>query len=141
MKRCNKCKEDKDESLFANNKRKKDGLQTFCKACAAAYARHLCQTTDRMQKIAARNKENRARNRKFVWDYLKDKSCIDCGESDTIVLEFDHQHDKVANIADMSRQGYSIESLTEEINKCVVRCANCRRRKTAKDFGWYKDCI
>lgn len=140
MKKCSKCSEYKEEDLFSQNKKRADGLQSFCKSCAAAHARHLCQTTDRMKKIAERNKENRARNRKFLWEYLKTHPCVDCGESDPIVLEFDHQRDKASNLADMSRNGFSIQKIVEEIDKCVIRCANCHRRKTAKDFQWYKDC-
>ena len=36
LKRCCKCKEEKDASLFYANKRMKDGLNTFCKACHKA---------------------------------------------------------------------------------------------------------
>ena len=41
MKTCTKCKESKDEAEFTNDKRKKDGLNIYCKACIRA-----CQQTD-----------------------------------------------------------------------------------------------
>jgi hypothetical protein len=31
-----------------------------------------------------------------------------------------------------------LNQVKNEIEKCDVRCANCHRRKTAKDFNWYK---
>ena len=62
--------------------------------------------------------------------------CIDCGESDPIVLDFDHQLDKKFCIS--RYRGHGIKALEGEIAKCVVRCSNCHRRKTAKDFGWYE---
>jgi len=39
----------------------------------------------------------------------------------------------------MVHDGHSTASILEEINKCVIRCSNCHRKKTAKDFSWYKD--
>jgi hypothetical protein len=32
---------------------------------------------------------------------------------------------------------YSWSKILEEIEKCDVRCANCHRRRTAKQLGWY----
>jgi len=56
-------------------------------------------------------------------------------ESDYIVLEFDHKHDKKYNVSAMHT--LSLELLIKEIEKCEVRCANCHRRKTAHQFNWH----
>ena len=79
----------------------------------------------------------RERNSKYIRSYLENNCCVDCGEKDPIVLEFDHKGDKRYNISDMTT--FSIEILQEEIDKCEIRCANCHRRKTAKQLGWYNN--
>lgn len=76
--------------------------------------------------------------RKYVLNYLVSHPCVDCGESDPVVLDFDHQKGKIDNVSDLIKNRNSIELIAKEIDKCVIRCANCHRRKTAKDFGWYK---
>lgn len=92
------------------------------------------------ERLKERKRENqkgvRNRNADFVFKYLQEHPCIDCGESNPIVLEFDHvKGDKVDAISEMINH-YGIVKIKEEISKCEVRCANCHRIKTAKQFGW-----
>lgn len=69
------------------------------------------------------------RNIWYVLSYLAAHPCVDCGEDDPVVLEFDHvQTDKVASISDLVHKGYKLELIVAEIEKCEVRCANCHRR-------------
>jgi len=79
------------------------------------------------------------KKRKIAIDYLKNHPCIDCGEKDILVLDFDHMNisSKINNVSNLIVGG-SISSLNEEIKKCEIRCANCHRRKTAKQFKSYK---
>ncbi len=70
----------------------------------------------------------------YIWRYLSDHKCIDCGEKDPIVLEFDHIRDKTFTISSIGRDR-TLGEVKKEIEKCEVRCANCHRRKTARQFG------
>ena len=63
--------------------------------------------------------------------------CVDCGESDIVVLEFDHLRDKTANVSYLISTG-EIPRIKEEIAKCEVVCANCHRRRTSERGGWYR---
>ncbi len=82
----------------------------------------------------------RNKSRKFVYEYLLGHPCIDCGEADPCCLDFDHvRGEKFKTIRDMIKDCFSIENIQKEIDKCEVRCANCHRRKTAKDQNWYSD--
>ncbi len=65
---------------------------------------------------------------------------MDCREKDPIILEFDHISDKIAYISTMYRN-YTLEKVKLEIEKCEIRCANCHRRKTARERGWNKKYI
>ena len=73
-----------------------------------------------------------------VRDIKSESGCLDCGENDPIVLEFDHRNpdEKECNVSDMVKRGRSIKSIKKEIEKCDVVCANCHRKRTAKQFGW-----
>lgn len=82
---------------------------------------------------------NRARRELFrinLAEYLLEHPCVDCGEADPVVLEFDHLRDKKHDISQMDT--YMWDTVLEEIVKCEVCCANCHRRRTAKQFGWRK---
>ncbi len=77
----------------------------------------------------------------FVAGYLSAHPCIDCGETDLVVLEFDHRDpaEKLFSIGSvMTGNRRSLKSVQSEVAKCDVRCANCHRRKTAISGGFYR---
>jgi L-lysine 2,3-aminomutase len=80
------------------------------------------------------------RNNAAVLAYLENHPCVDCGEADPIVLEFDHGDGggKVAAVCFGIQHGWSIAKLMTEIAKCDVRCANCHRRKTARERSYFR---
>jgi hypothetical protein len=83
------------------------------------------------------HKKARERNARFIVSYFLDHPCVDCGESDPIVLEFDHvRGEKEDSVAALVNHACSIERLRKEVDKCEVRCANCHRRRTAQQRGW-----
>jgi transcription elongation factor Elf1 len=139
LKTCSHCKIDKDVSCFSKDKQKKDGLQIYCKSCSKIYRDKTYYKDSKLKdSIVKRNKERQLKVKEFVIDYLLKHPCIDCGEKDPVVLEFDHLNDKKVEVSRLIRDKYPLPTVQKEIEKCVVRCANCHRRKTAKDFGWYK---
>jgi hypothetical protein len=89
--------------------------------------------------LYAAQKRHRIKVRQELFSYLSTKECIDCGEKDPIVFEFDHidPKKKFKQISRMLSGHYSWESLAEEIKKCEIRCANCHRRKTYKQFNHF----
>ena len=72
----------------------------------------------------------------LVAEYLTIHPCLDCGEADPDVLDFDHRNPakKVKSIADILAGALGIRVLETEITKCDIRCANCHRRKHAREF-------
>jgi 5-methylcytosine-specific restriction endonuclease McrA len=82
--------------------------------------------------------ERRLRYIQRVLEYLIEHPCVDCGENDPVVLDFDHKSDKVASISYLLGTVAGWERVEKEIEKCEVRCANCHRRKTARDQKWNK---
>ena len=82
--------------------------------------------------------ENRARVLEYLWNH----SCVDCGESDPIILEFDHVTGKKRESISLAvSRGWGWASIEAEIAKCEVRCANCHARKTARKLGSYRTLV
>jgi hypothetical protein len=130
---CRKCREDKPRTEFNPAKQQKRGYQSYCRKCmnemsAKFHREHPGYTIGKKRKA-----ERRARQ--WIQRHLQSHPCVDCGESDPIVLEFDHvRGNKIANVCDLARRRpYDLRGLMEEIAKCDVRCANCHRRKTVRE--------
>lgn len=71
--------------------------------------------------------------------YMADKFCIDCGESDFVVLVHDHvTGEKRGGVQELINRGNKWEAVLEEIAKCEIRCCNCHIRKTATRGNWWQ---
>jgi hypothetical protein len=138
-KTCPKCNKTKSHKEFSKNKRRADKLECYCKECVSKLQKKAYRESPALAKNILKNQRSyRERNALFIRDYLSTHPCVDCGESDPVVLEFDHRNpeEKTANVSALCSSS-SIKKIEKEITKCEVRCANCHRRKTANQFGWY----
>jgi hypothetical protein len=82
-----------------------------------------------------RSRTRRAKLQKSIDAYKAAHGCSGCGESDPVVLDFDHRDSSIkkTNIASMVSDRYSLEIIKKEIAKCDILCANCHRRKTFRE--------
>lgn len=142
---CTKCIQEQPLENFRFRNKKKGIRTCWCKSCFSIHERTKWadSSSQRKQNHRAQAYLRELRNRKFVWAYLHEHSCVTCGEGDPIVLEFDHidKKTKTRNISDFIRSSWSIKRIQQEMAKCQVMCGNCHRRKTAKEHGWDKSVI
>ncbi len=91
------------------------------------------------QKLYEAQKRYRIRIREQLLNYLLGKKCVDCGENDPIVLDFDHKDAslKFKDVSKMLSGHYSWKSIIKEVEKCEIRCSNCHRRKTYNQFKFF----
>jgi hypothetical protein len=146
MKRCSMCGQVKPLEEFHRNRTKKDGLQLRCRTCnIETNKRWYRENPDvRERRMDEQARVLRRTRHREIWAYLCEHPCVDCGESDPIVLEFDHLRDKVANISKLASTKRPWKVILEEIAKCEVVCANCHRRRTAERvnsnrYQWRED--
>lgn len=78
------------------------------------------------------------RNLNYVHGVLARSACVDCGERDMVVLEFDHVGVKRAQISKMVFN-VSLATLEREVAECELRCCNCHRRMTARRRALARD--
>lgn len=136
---CARCNLEKPLSEFGWRKQK-NRPQSYCRDCKKIINQEHYQQNK--PSYMARSQKRRAvvtpERLWFVYEYLSTHPCVDCGESDPIVLEFDHVADKKFNVSARLRDGSSFQFLKDEIAKCEVRCANCHRRRHAAESKQWK---
>lgn len=135
MKTCTGCKEAKPLTEYGIANKSKGILRSQCKICYAQYLKSRYELT-KEHHSAISNKSKQARiNVIHEWlaEYLKAHPCVDCGNSDILVLEFDHVNDdKEADVSRVVRNTAKLERVQAEVAKCEVRCVNCHREITRK---------
>lgn len=136
---CTICNEPKPLEAFTVRSKNRDGHTSRCRVCvnAANKRRYTDRSGHYREKLRGFNKKLKDDKAEKVFNYLREHPCVDCGEADPVVLEFDHRDHtaKRLAIAQMIERRYSWQSIALEIEKCDVRCANCHRRKTSREFG------
>jgi hypothetical protein len=138
-KRCPGCGQHKPATEFARNRAKKDGLASHCKPCKKNIQDRWYQEhrEEHLSRVYAWKERYRFEVTNRIVEYLRSHPCADCGEQDPLVLDFDHvSGEKEGDICAMiCERKLSWAVIEAEIAKCAVRCANCHRRKTARERG------
>ena len=111
MNRCSRCKKLKNDDDFFVYKHSKSRLDYWCKECNYKYRKEY---------------------RKYLKDILntlKINGCAICGyDKCSDALDFHHTNpdNKIFQISVRSLEK-PIEEIVNELNKCILLCANCHR--------------
>ena len=138
---CARCHSEKPVEAFPIKDRRRGTLSSYCRPCRSDYGKqHYRENKPHyLAKNVRARIQHRQTNRDVAYGHLLTHPCVDCGESDPIVLDFDHidPATKLFCVGTMlSRQ--ATPAIRREIEKCEVRCANCHRMRTATQFGSYR---
>jgi hypothetical protein len=137
---CTKCFIEKPIEEFPWKNRLLGKRHAVCKECTAQRSKRLYSENkqDQIDRVRINKQRYRQTARDYTWEYLSTHPCSQCGESDPIVLEFHHVGGKDTEVSRLIGYGASIDVIKAEIARCVVLCASCHRRVTAKEQGWYR---
>lgn len=138
-KRCNTCGVSQPEENYHWNK-SAGGRFNKCKSCRKKVNdSYYHRNKERVNALCKERRDKKKEiNFKHLIEYYKTHPCIDCGETDFRVLQFDHRDslEKKANIGNwMGSKNWP--EILEEIKKCDIRCANCHLRRTIVQLNWY----
>jgi len=112
-KRCNYCQKLYPEASF--------GVAVTTKV--RIYRRRKCRDCYRLTKQTLIR-------RYFQWlnDYKRERGCLRCAVKDPRVLDFHHKNEenKLFTVGGF-RRSVGFDRIQQEVEKCVVVCANCHR--------------
>ena len=138
---CGRCHVAKPIGEFTVKNAARGTYRSYCRPCCREYGKehYRKNLAAYMSRARTRATIDRKRNREYVAEYLSTHPCLDCGESDPVVLEFDHR-DPARKRNDVGRLIHTsaLNTLKAEIEKCDVRCGNCHRIRTSEQYGWYR---
>lgn len=157
MKTCTKCGKEKPEIEFRKSKKRKDGLQVWCKECVCGYSREYYQKNrikllENQRKWRERNPEKAKqmgkeamkrlllKRKTSAYDLLGNK-CNYCGISDIRVLQIDHIEgngikDRKTKKGYITSQTIIYKKVLENPEKFQLLCANCNWIKRWEREEW-----
>lgn len=129
MKTCSLCKE---ELLDENFSKKLGRLQARCRKCHSIYTRkNYVENRQYYIDKAKRRGDIKRHQHRLIMATQMMNGCMDCGNDNLVVLEFDHRPGEVKMFNVGQQAGVvSDEAFLAEIEKCDVVCANCHRIRT-----------
>jgi hypothetical protein len=95
--------------------------------------KHYANNSERIKaRVAQNNKLIRLRNKAYVDGLKANTPCEDCGFIyPPYVMQFDHVLEGKRNaVANLVREGVSIQVIQTEIDKCELVCSNCHAERT-----------
>lgn len=143
--KCSRCGERKlrsDNKERSEYHRRTNGKwYAYCKLCHSQYTKSHYRQHKTVYLAKARRYDAEYKKEIHVWlyRYFQEHPCVDCDETNPIVLEFDHRDDtdKIAAVSLFVQARRSIKSVQREVAKCDVRCSNCHKKRTAVQQNWY----
>lgn len=90
MKFCNRCKQFKTPEEFSCNRRKKDGLDIYCKPCAVKRCREYFLRKPQVQRAYKRQWISEQKEKVFLHYSGGKIGCVSCNYSDQRALSIDH---------------------------------------------------
>jgi len=129
MKTCSKCKENKELNDFNSNKKRKDGLTSWCKECIRKRSKEHYKNNVDLYK----DKVKKSRQKLRIWfdEYKSTLKCEKCGENHPSTLDFHHLDPNVKELGGVARMlsnNKTENEIREEISKCIILCSNCHRK-------------
>ncbi len=94
---CTKCKQERDAELDFSWKYKEHGIRhSRCKYCQSQISKNHYENNKQLYLERARTREVMVieDNQRKLVEYFSCHPCIDCGQNDIHVLEFDHVRGK-----------------------------------------------
>jgi hypothetical protein len=136
LRRCGRCGKAKPPTEFNWRYKARGRRDNLCRPCRSAYHREHYEANRQryIDQAAAQKKRLRHERTAYLIAYFETHPCVDCGERDPVVLEFDHLRDKSFDIGQaLSYRNW--QSILDEMAKCDVVCANCHSRRTSRRNG------